>query len=75
MPQLREHNRNTRAANADLLGDEATLKKPEAPSTPKAKPDAKAQPDRAAQAPPTEGKPGKDINQAGFLKDDAQGRP
>ena len=35
MPELRDHNRNTRAANADLLGDEATLKKPDAPAAPK----------------------------------------
>ena len=69
MPQLRDHNRNTRAANADLLGDEATLQKPDSPST------AKAKPDGNAQASSSEGKPGKDINQAGFLKDDAEGQP
>lgn len=71
MPQLRDHNRNTRAANADLLGDEALLKKPAAPST---TPSTAASP--GAKAPDSsDGKPGKDINQAGFLKDDAEGRP
>lgn len=70
MPQLRDHNRNTRAANADLLGDEATLKKPDPLSTPQARPAAEPE-GQSANA----GKPGKDINQAGFLKDDAQGRP
>lgn len=69
MPQLRDHNRNTRAANADLLGEEAQLEKPQAPSAPRTKPDAGAPPSS------TEGMPGKDINQAGFLKDEAQGRP
>jgi len=69
MPELRDHNRNTRAANADLLGDEATLKKPDAPAAPKARPAGDA------QAPSTEGKPGQDINQAGFLKNGGEGQP
>ena len=68
MARLPEHNRATRAANADLLGEEAVLVPPEADQPPRA-----GTPGAARS--PTEGKPGKDINQAGFLKDDADGRP
>ena len=77
MPHLPDHNRKTQAANADLLGDEARMDPPALYPHDRQRDRADAPPAAQGRAPRGggEGQPGKDINQAGFLKGSTTARP
>jgi hypothetical protein len=71
MQSIQDHNRKTPAANADILGEDASIAidTADAPAT-----RGQSQP-RGEAARGGDAKPGKDINQAGFLKDKDAAKP
>lgn len=72
----------TEAANADVLGDDTPLAQEPPGAVSRSAPQPRSRTDRpehrrgrAAARPANAGQPGKDINAAGFIKDDDAGKP